>query len=127
MLVAREFTFEAAHRLPKHPGKCRNLHGHRYRLKVVCRAPVDPESGLSIDFGDLKRAVHQHAVDLLDHSDLNAILPTPSAEHLAMWVWERLAAAGLPLHEVEIQETAACSVIYRGEGPGGGGPGERGT
>jgi len=34
-LVTRSFTFEAAHQLPWHPGKCRDLHGHGYRLEVT--------------------------------------------------------------------------------------------
>lgn len=119
MLVAREFCFDAAHRLPDHPGPCRNLHGHRYRLRVVCRAPVDERTGLAIDFGELKRRVQEQVVDVLDHSYLNEILPIPSAERITVWIWERLAATGLPLHEVELHETDACSVIYRGEGPRG--------
>lgn len=119
MLVAREFRFEAAHRLPEHPGKCRNLHGHRYRLKVVCDAPVDPATGLAIDFGELKRVVHERVVDVLDHGYLNEVLPIPSAELIAVWVWQRLADAGLPLVEVELFETDASSVIYRGEDTAG--------
>jgi 6-pyruvoyltetrahydropterin/6-carboxytetrahydropterin synthase len=117
MLVVREFRFEAAHQLPGHPGKCRNLHGHRYRLRVVCRAPVDPQTGLAIDFGELKRIVHERVVDRLDHAYLNEILPIPSAENIAVWIWDRLAGTELPLHEVEVHETDACSVVYRGEGP----------
>lgn len=116
MLLAREFHFESAHQLPRHPGRCRNLHGHRYRLRVVCRAPVDPVTGLGIDFGELKRIVNERAVDRLDHAYLNEIIETPSAEHIAVWIWERLVEAGLPLHEVELHETQNCSVVYRGEG-----------
>ena len=53
MIVRRRFDFEAAHRLPRHPGKCRELHGHSYRLVVAVERPVDPDSGMVIDFGDL--------------------------------------------------------------------------
>ena len=115
MLVAREFRFEAAHRLPDHPGPCRHLHGHSYRLRVVCQAPVDATTGLALDFGALKETVHEHVIAPLDHSDLNDLLSVPSAEHIAIWAWEQLAEAGLPLYEIEVQETAACSVVYRGE------------
>lgn len=121
MLIVREFRFEAAHQLPDHPGRCRNLHGHSYRLKVVCQAPVDGRSGLAIDFGELKRVVHEQVLDLLDHAYLNEILPVPSAEHIAMWAWARLRDAGLPLHEIQVHETEACSVIYRGEDDGAAG------
>ena len=117
MHVVRDFTFEAAHHLPDHPGKCRNVHGHSYRLRVVCAAPVDPATGLAIDFGEVKRIVHAHALDTLDHADLNTLFPTPSAERIAIWIWDRLSAAGLPLAEIHLGETALCSVIYRGEGP----------
>ena len=116
MLVAREILFEAAHQLPDHPGKCRNLHGHRYRMRVVCRAPVDPNTGLAIDFGHLKQLVNERVVDRLDHAYLNEIMPIPSAEHIAIWAWEQLASTDLPLHEIEVQETENSSVIYRGEG-----------
>jgi len=115
MLVCREFRFEAAHHLPNHPGKCRHPHGHGYVLRVACEAPVDPATGLAIDFGELKRVVHEHVVDVLDHRDLNDLLALPSAENIAVWAWERLRAAGLPLAEIQVQETASCWVVYRGE------------
>ena len=127
MLVARDFRFEAAHRLPDHPGKCRNLHGHSYRLRVVCRAPVDARTGLAIDFAELKRVVHAEVLDLLDHADLNERFPIPSAELVAVWIWDTLAAAGLTLHEIELRETEACAVVYRGEGLGAGGDGAGAT
>ena len=117
MLISREFRFEAAHQLPDHPGKCRNLHGHRYRMRVVCEAPVDPKSGLAIDFGELKRVVHEHVVDCLDHTYLNEILTTPSAEHIAIWAWDRLRDAGLPLVEIEVHETDTTALpLYYGGG-----------
>lgn len=116
MLVARDFRFEAAHQLPDHPGKCRHLHGHSYRLRVVCRAPVDERTGLAIDFAELKRIVHEEVLDLLDHAFLNERFPIPSAELVAVWIWDRLVAAGLTLDEIELKETESCSVIYRGEG-----------
>ena len=57
--VRRRFRFEAAHRLPRHPGKCRELHGHSYELIVVVDRPVEPESGMVIDFSDLKQVVRR--------------------------------------------------------------------
>ncbi len=55
--VTRSFSFEAAHQLPWHPGKCRRLHGHNYRLEVTVQGPVG-ENGVVMDFDDLS------AVDL---------------------------------------------------------------
>jgi 6-pyruvoyltetrahydropterin/6-carboxytetrahydropterin synthase len=116
VLVARSFTFEAAHRLPDHPGRCRDLHGHGYRVVVVCDAGVDPASGLAIDFGDVKKVVRERAIDVLDHSYLNDRIAVPSAENIAVWIWRQLEGS-LPLHEVRVHETADCFVTYRGEDP----------
>ena len=41
VIVRRRFEFEAAHELPNHPGKCKNLHGHSYKLFVTVERPVD--------------------------------------------------------------------------------------
>ncbi len=116
MQVSREFHFEASHQLPNHPGRCRRLHGHGYRLRVTCEAPIDTASGLSIDFGDLKRLVGERVLAALDHTHLNDLLALPSAENLAVWIWERLAPTGLPLAEVVLWESPGCFVTYRGEG-----------
>lgn len=118
MQVSREFHFEASHQLPNHPGRCRHLHGHGYRLRVTCTAPVDPLSGLAIDFGDVKRVVAERVLAALDHTHLNDLLPIPSAENICLWIWERLAPTGLPLSELVLWESPGCFVTYRGEGPG---------
>ena len=114
LTVEREFS--AAHYLREYDGDCARMHGHNYRVQItVCGEQLD-EAGMLLDFGDLKRVVREQVVDPLDHRDLNEILPTPTAECLALWAWERLEAAGLPLAEIQVQETANCWVVYRGEG-----------
>ena len=118
MIVAREFDFEASHQLPNHPGKCRNLHGHGYRLRVSCDAPVDPRTGIAIDFGDLKQAVAERVLAALDHTHLNDLMPLPSAENICVWIWERLRGR-LPVAELVLWESPGCFVVYRGESPGG--------
>jgi 6-pyruvoyltetrahydropterin/6-carboxytetrahydropterin synthase len=113
--VRRRFRFEAAHRLPRHPGKCRELHGHSYELVVEVDRPVDPESGMAVDFSDLKQRVRRAVVDRLDHRCVNDLMENPTAERMAEWIWEQLAP-GLPgLTEIELHETRDCSVSYRGE------------
>jgi 6-pyruvoyltetrahydropterin/6-carboxytetrahydropterin synthase len=113
--VRREFEFEAAHRLPRHPGKCRQPHGHSYRLAVTVERPVHPESGLAIDFSELKAIVEREVVLTLDHRDVNEILENPTAEAMAVWIWSRLEGPLAGLVEVELHETRSCSVVYRGE------------
>lgn len=115
MRVKRVFDFQAAHVLPNHPGKCARLHGHSYRLGVTVERAVDPASGLAIDFSDLKTIVNREAVDALDHRYLNDIIENPSAEHIARWIWTRLAPALPDIVEIELWETRRCAVIYRGE------------
>lgn len=115
MRVKRVFDFEAAHRLPNHPGKCRNLHGHSYRLVVTVDRPVDGATGMAIDFSDLKSVVRREAVDRLDHVFVNELIENPTAEAMAAWIWEKLAGPLPGLVEVELWETRNCAVIYRGE------------
>ena len=114
MIVKRVFHFESAHRLPHHPGKCRELHGHSYRLVVSVDRPVEATSGMGIDFSDLKALVRDEVVDRLDHRSLNDVLDNPTAELIAQWIWERLAGKLPGLAEVELWETAECAVVYRG-------------
>jgi 6-pyruvoyltetrahydropterin/6-carboxytetrahydropterin synthase len=85
---------------------------------VLCAAPVDPDTGLAVDFAEVKRVVRERVVDPLDHTYLNETIPVPSAENIAIWAWDRLRASSLPLHEVHVHETPGCFVVYRGEGPG---------
>ena len=114
MIVATEFDFDAAHNLPNYAGKCERLHGHTYRLRVVCEAKVDPGTGLAIDFALVKRVVNERVIEPLDHTYLNETIAIPSAENIAVWIWNRLEGRGLPLIEIWVFETAGCFVVYRG-------------
>lgn len=118
LLVTREFSFDAAHNLPRYEGKCERLHGHSYRLRVTVEAPLDSWSGLCFDFHDIKELVTERVVKVLDHQYLNEFLPNPSAEHLAVWAWERLE--DLPLHEIQVWETPTSFVTYHGPPPADG-------
>ena len=115
MKLRRSFDFEAAHHLPKHPGKCRHPHGHSYRLVVTVERPVDGETGMLIDFADLKGIVKQHVISQLDHRNVNDLIDNPTAEVMAIWIWDRLRPVLDGLDEVELHETRRCSVAYRGE------------
>lgn len=110
--VSREFTFDAAHNLPRYQGKCERLHGHTFKVRVTVAAEIDTWSGIAFDFHDMKKHVEAKVVKLLDHAYVNEIVPNPSAEFIAIWTWEQLA--GLPLHEVAVWETPSCFVSYFG-------------
>ena len=106
--VSRTFTFEAAHQLPWHRGRCRNLHGHSYRLVVTVDGPVG-EDGMVLDFDDLAATVDREVVQRYDHSYLNDLLENPTAELLAQEIWKTLEAA-LPVSRITLWETARSFV-----------------
>ncbi len=71
--ITKQFDFETGHALYGYDGKCKNVHGHSYKLSVtVIGIPIsDPENvkfGMVIDFGDLKKIVNEEIVDLFDHA-----------------------------------------------------------
>ena len=107
--VIRSFTFEAAHRLPWHAGRCRDLHGHGYRLEVTVEGPVDA-NGVVLDFDDVKAVVQREVVDRYDHTYLNDLLDNPPAELVAADAWKRLEAAGLTPARLRLWETPNSSV-----------------
>ncbi len=117
MEIFREFTFEAAHRLPNLPAdhKCSRLHGHSFRVTVHVEGTLLPREGWVMDFADLKR-VFQPLYDRLDHHYLNDIegLENPTSEVLAMWIWERLAPRLAGLTQVVVRETCTSGCVYRG-------------
>lgn len=114
MTVKVAFDFEAAHRLPHHAGKCRELHGHSYHLVVSVERPVAPESGMAVDFADVKSVVRAEVVDRLDHTYVNDRIENPTAEVMAVWIWNALRERLSGLSEVELWETRSCAVVYRG-------------
>ncbi len=66
MKIAKEFRWEMGHRLPYHSGKCKNLHGHSYKMLLELNGGVD-ENGMVMDYFDIKSLIGP-IVDELDHS-----------------------------------------------------------
>jgi 6-pyruvoyltetrahydropterin/6-carboxytetrahydropterin synthase len=116
--IRKHFRFEAAHVLPHHPGKCSRLHGHSYRLEVaVDGTPREsgPAAGMVVDFDDLARVVRTEVIDRLDHASLNDLLPNPTAELIARWIWDALEPALAGLSEIVVWETATACAIVRSD------------
>lgn len=94
--ITKRFTFEAAHHLPGHQGKCINLHGHSYKLEVTLSGslsripPRNLAESMLIDFSKLKTVVKEEVIDTLDHFLLNDMLTLPTAEVLIEWIWDKL-------------------------------------
>ena len=116
MEVFREFTFEAAHRLPHVPEghKCARLHGHSFRIEVRVHGEVDPATGMVIDFAEIK-AAFAPLQEQLDHHYLNEVdgLDNPTSENLARWIWDRLVDR-LPLSRIVVRETCTSGCSYSG-------------
>jgi 6-pyruvoyltetrahydropterin/6-carboxytetrahydropterin synthase len=116
--IYREFTFEAAHRLPNVPNghKCNRLHGHSYRVEVHVTGAVGEDTGWVQDFGDIK-AAFKPLEDQLDHNYLNEVpgLENPTSEILAKWIWTRLVSVLPNLSAIQVRETCTSGCIYRGE------------
>jgi 6-pyruvoyltetrahydropterin/6-carboxytetrahydropterin synthase len=91
VLVSKEFTFDAAHHLHCYEGKCKNLHGHTYKVVFGISGFTD-EIGLVIDFGDIKEIWKQEIEIYLDHRYLNETLPkmNTTAENMVVWIYEKM-------------------------------------
>lgn len=116
MLISKDFKFDAAHNLIHYHGKCEKLHGHTYKLRVVLEGVPDSE-GMIIDFIELKEIVKEHVISRLDHAYINDIISQPSAENIAMWIWNELdnyvVRENCRLYEIHVWETETSCVILR--------------
>lgn len=135
--IAKEFSFDMAHMLDRHDGKCKNLHGHTYKLQVEVVGDLHQageKSGMVMDYSDLKAIVKTHILDEMDHAfiydttseretkvakllqDLNSKtfgMPVrTTAEQMAKFIFERLQAVGLPVSLIRLWETPTSYCEY---------------
>ena len=117
MEIFKEFSIEAAHRLPHVPEghKCARLHGHSFKVTIFVEGPVGDSTGWIMDFGDINSAfapIYQQ----LDHHYLNDIqgLENPTSENLAAWIWHQLKPRLPLLSRIQIKETCTSGCIFRG-------------
>ena len=119
MQIRKQFKFEAAHVLPHHPGKCSRLHGHSYRFEVVVEGTLQtdgPAQGMVIDFDEISTIVKPAVVERLDHASLNDLIPNPTAENIALWIWNELVPLVPGLQEIVVWETrTACAIVGTGD------------
>src|ERR1035437_3317828 len=114
-----ESHFDSDHFLRGYKGKCENLHGHRYTIKVRLKAAKLNEIGLAYDFTDVKKHMKE-ITERLDHFLLNDIPPfdkiNPSAENVAGSIYHELKSklAGEPVSvsAVEAWETPQQGIVY---------------
>ncbi|MFA5308833.1 MAG: 6-carboxytetrahydropterin synthase QueD [Dehalococcoidales bacterium] len=117
--ITVEKHFDAAHYLRDYKGKCENLHGHRYTVRVKVAADKLNEIGLAYDFTDLKAHLNQ-ILDRYDHTCLNDVPPydkiNPSSENIAATIYKelkgKLEKEPITLTAVEAWETPEQGVTY---------------
>ena len=133
LYLTRTFDFSAAHRIHNPAlsdarnaelyGKCNNPagHGHNYHLEVTVKGTPDPETQYVMDIGTIKAVVEEHVMAVLDHTFLNADVPyfrerVPSAENIALFIWDALAPHLQPaqLHKITLHETPKNRIEYYG-------------
>ena len=118
MLIFREFTFDSAHYLPNvaPTHKCRNIHGHTYRLVIYLEGEPDEHLGWVADFAEIKETVKTEVLNMIDHKLLNEIdgLENPTCELLCIWIWGRLKMHFPTLKRIELNETPTSGAIYEG-------------
>jgi 6-pyruvoyltetrahydropterin/6-carboxytetrahydropterin synthase len=117
MIIFRQFTFDSAHFLPMVPEghKCREIHGHTYKLTVFIEGPVDERFGWVSDFAGIKTVINA-TIDLIDHKMLNNIpgLENPTCELVAIWLWDKIKMDIPQLTKIELFETPTSGAIYEG-------------
>lgn len=88
--VYREIHFSSAHRLRNYCGKCENVHGHNWRVRLFITRRQLTETGFVMDFKDIDRILKQ-VTDYLDHKDLNSLPEfqniNPTAENIAIFIF----------------------------------------
>lgn len=114
-----ETKFSAAHQLRNYQGRCERLHGHNWKVAVSVRAAVLNDTGLVLDFKDIR----DKADDLLaqlEHSFINEVFPfteiNPTSENIAKWIFDgiskKLNTETVRVYAVKVWESDTASAIY---------------
>lgn len=118
-----EVQFPAAHRIPEHPGRCAQLHGHTYRALITVAGERLNAQGMLVDFADLKELCTR-VLAPLDHAYLNE-LPAfagtaPTAEAIARYIYQSTKAEidspseeGAKVARVTVYESETSFATYR--------------
>jgi 6-pyruvoyltetrahydropterin/6-carboxytetrahydropterin synthase len=117
--LTAEKTFSSAHALRGYKGKCENIHGHNWRVRVVVGGKKLNNLGMLVDFHVVKYMLDE-VVESLDHTNLNEINPfekvNPSAENIAAYIYKGMKKTlreqghkGVSLAEVTVWESETSS------------------
>jgi 6-pyruvoyltetrahydropterin/6-carboxytetrahydropterin synthase len=117
--VTKAFSFDAAHFIEDYDGKCQNLHGHSFVVKVTIRGDK-LINGMLIDFNEIKTIADREVIAKLDHKYLNEVLEfNPTAELISAFIFTKINAElatinpKLVLDSVEVSESPNNTATYR--------------
>lgn len=131
--VTREIHFCYGHRLLKHKGMCRHLHGHNGKLEVTLYAKSLDDLSMVRDFDEIKAVVQSWVDEMLDHNMIlckgDPVIPmlaelgerhlvidqSPTAEVIAKMVFDYAVSKDLPVRSVRLWETPKSSASYEGK------------
>ena len=106
-LLEKDVQIAASHHLRGYDGKCKNVHGHNWKVTIYCEGSELDERGILIDFNDIKNLCNE-----LDHKNLNKIAPfnkiNPTAENLAKFLYEQIPYCC----KVMVEEAVGSRVYY---------------
>ena len=120
--VSVDETFSSGHALRGYQGKCENVHGHNYKVRIVLEGPSLDSIGLLYDFAHLKRVIRE-IVAGVDHRFLNDQAPfdviNPSAENLAKYFYDEsntrlksVTSGRVRVKDVTVFETDTTTAKY---------------
>jgi len=113
-------SFSAAHMLKAVGGKCEELHGHNFKVEATVTAQELDQSGISIDFRNVKEWL-QEILDTLDHKHLNELTSllgeNPSSENIALYIYKemklKVRRTELKVARVKVWESESAAVTYK--------------
>ncbi|MEZ7890554.1 MAG: 6-carboxytetrahydropterin synthase QueD [Candidatus Wallbacteria bacterium] len=121
--ISAKFSISSAHFLRNYEGKCKNLHGHNWKITVYAAGgTLSEKTGMLLDFGELKRLM-KIIENELDHKSLNECSyftdANPTAENIAKYVYQRMSFLieehghkNVKISKVSVFETENCEALY---------------
>ncbi len=120
-VITKKFDFEAAHFIPafEEGHKCREMHGHSFKVEVKIKGELNEELGILMDFADIKAVVKPY-IEYMDHACLNtlgerddiALLKNPTSENICIWLYQELAPKLPMLKSISVAETCTSGAEY---------------
>lgn len=107
--VCKSVEFDSSHWLEDYPGKCNRLHGGRYKLLVEVRGPINPVTGMVMDFTFLKKVLKERVIKLFDHKCINLVAAElrwrSTTEVMLLFLWANLVDFIPGLSKLTLYET----------------------